>query len=185
MARSLKLGVVAAITSLSLGGWGNASRGGLITDLSVEVTAKPGGLFEYDYTLTDEPASSLAASQLFLAVSPGADLSAVSAPGGWDVFYSPGDPDISFLSSGPSTDIVPGASGAFSFASATGPAAGDDLVRGFDFNSGTFGENPGTIPTPSAVPEPPSLALGALGAALAAAYLLVHRRPRALKASVS
>jgi hypothetical protein len=179
MARSWKLGVAAVVTTLPLCAPAGEARGALITDLSVKVTAGSGGLFRYDYTLKDDPASTLGASQLFLAVSPGAALTAVSGPAGWDVFYSAGDPDVSFLSSAASTDIAPGSSGSFSLTSAVAPAAGASLVRGFDLATGALGQNAGTVLTPSAVPEPPGLVLAGLAAALAGAYRLARRGPRA------
>jgi hypothetical protein len=156
------------------------ARGDLITDLTVSVSPPSGGLYSYSYTLTDQTSSTLDASQFFLAVAPGANLSAISAPTGWDVFYAAGDPDVSFLSSDSSFDLSPGTVGNFSMVSAVGPALASDLVRGLDDSTGTFAENSGTILTPSAmVPEPSALVLGVLGAAFAAAVGLARRRPPA------
>jgi hypothetical protein len=169
--------ILAAAAALWLWAGATPTRGDLVTDLSVQVT-QADGLYTYAYTLANEAASTLGASQLFLSVATDANLSALSAPTGWDVTYSPGDPDISFLSSDPSTDIAPGMSGLFSMTSGIRPAVASDLVRGLDDQAGTFVDNPGTVLTPSAVPEPSGLVLGVLGAACAAA-LAARRRPRA------
>jgi hypothetical protein len=160
------------------------TRGDLITDLTVNVSQATGGLYTYSYTLTDESTSTLGASQLFLAVSPNANLSSVSAPSGWDLFYTAGDPDVSFLSRDSSFDIAPGTSGLFAMTSVVGPAAGADLIRGFDDNAGTFAQNTGTVLTASA-PEPSSLVLGVLGAAGAAVYCRARRRHSARGGFVS
>jgi len=172
--------IPAAVGCLWLWALAAPARGNLITDLTVSVSPPSGGLYTYSYTLTDETSSTLGASQLFLAVAPGAGLSAISAPTGWDVFYAAGDPDVSFLSSDSSFDISPGTAGKFSMTSAFGPALASDLVRGLDDSTGTFAENSGTILTPSAVvPEPSALVLGVLGAACAVALGLARRRPPA------
>ena len=80
------------------------------------------------------------------------------------------------LSSDPSFDCA-GTFGLFSFASPIGPAVGDFLVRGFDYNAGTVSENAGMIATPSAVPEPSGLVLGVLVAGCIVASRRA-RRPR-------
>jgi hypothetical protein len=169
MQRFVNAAIFATVAGLVLWARPATSRAGLVTVLAVDVNAEVGGLYEYDYALSVPQDSTLGASQLFLAVSTGADLNNVSAPIGWDVFYTPGDPDISFLSSGPSADIAPGTFGLFSLTSLVGPAANDYLIRGFDYNAGTFDENVGTVLTASAVPEPSGLVLGALGVAFVAA----------------
>jgi hypothetical protein len=179
MSRFRTKSVLAAIASLWLWAGATPSRGALITDLTVNVTQAPSGLYTYAYTLADESASTIGAAQLFLAVSPAANLSAVSAPTGWDVLYSAGGPDISFLSSDSSFDIAPGTAGLFSLTSAVAPALAGDRVRGFDDSAGTFAENPGTIPTPASVPEPSGLVLGVLAAACAAVSGWARRRPSA------
>jgi hypothetical protein len=149
--------------------------GSLLTNLAVDVTQEAGGLYGYDYALSVLQGSTLGGSQLFLSVSTNAGLASVSAPSGWDVFYTPGDPDISFLSSAPSSDITPGGFGLFSLTSPVGPAANDFLVRGFDYDAGTSDDNPGTIETPSTVPEPSGFILSSLGASCAAAFGLARR----------
>jgi hypothetical protein len=171
--------VLAAVGFLWLGSNVTPSRGDLITDLAVSVSPSSGGLNTYAYSVTVESTSTLGASQLFLSVAPSADLSSISAPTGWDVLYSSGDPDISFLSSDSSFDIAPGTIGMFSISSLVGPALASDLIRGFDDHSGTFAENSGTILTPSAaVPEPASLVLGILAASCVAAGGLARCRLR-------
>jgi hypothetical protein len=170
MQRFVNAAIITTVAGLVTWAGPATSRAGLVTVLAVDVTAEAGGLDEYDYALSVPQDSTLGASQLFLAVSTAADLTGVSAPGGWDVFYTPGDPDVSFLSSAPAMDIAPGTFGLFSLTSPVGPAAGDFLVRGLDDSSGTFDENLGTILTPSAVPEPPGLLLGAVGVALAITF---------------
>jgi hypothetical protein len=176
MPRSLNVAIIGMVATLCLWAGTTASQAGLMTILSVDVTEEARGLFEYDYALSVLQDSTLGASQLFLAVSTSADLTSVSAPSGWDIFYTPGDPDISFLSSAPSTDIAPGSFGLFSLTSPVGPAASDFLVRGFNDNAGTAVDNVGTVLTPSAVPEPSGFVLGMLGAACVAAAGRARRR---------
>ena len=171
MLRPSTKAILAAVASASL--WIAAApvQAGLVTDLSVDVTHASNGSYTYSYTLTVESSSTLGAGELDLAVSPSANLSATSAPAGWDVFYTPGSPGdsaITFSSPDSSTDLVPGTSGLFSIASFVGPALASDLVRGFDDSTGAFDQNSGTIMTASA-PEPSGLVLGAL-ALLGVAY---------------
>ncbi len=147
------------------------ARGDLVTSLTVDVTQAMNGPYTYDYTLTVDASSTLAAGELDLVVSPFANLSAITGPSGWDIFYtpgSPGDTTITFSSPDSSTDIAPGSIGMFSMTSFVGPALASDLVRGFDDSNGTFAQNGGTILTAS-VPEPSGLVLGVL-ALLGAAY---------------
>jgi len=155
------------------------ARGGLITDLSVNVTHASNGLYTYSYTLSVESGSTLGAGELDLAVSPFANLSAISAPAGWDVFYTPGSPGdsaITFSSPDSSIDLAPGTVGLFSMASLVGPALDSAVVRGFDDNAGTFAQNSGTIITASA-PEPSGLVLAVL-ALLGVAYPVVRGSAR-------
>lgn len=177
MPRLLNMAIIGTVAILSLLVETTVSKaGGLLTDLAVNVTREAGGLYEYDYALSVDQSSTLGASQLFLAISTNAGLASVSAPSGWDVFYTSGDPDISFLSSAPSSDIAPGGLGPFSLTSPVGPAPSDFLVRGFDYNAGTSDDNPGTVLTPSAVPEPSGLILSVLGAACVVAFGGARRR---------
>jgi hypothetical protein len=153
---------------------GTPARADFQTDLSVTVVPQAGGVFEYDYVLTDKATSTVGASQLFFAVSPLANLLS-SAPAGWDTFYNPGDTSISFLSSDPSFDVAPGSSAIFTLISPEGPALNADVVRGLDDVSGSFFNNPGMINTPS-VPEPSALVLVGMGAAVALALRVRRRR---------
>ena len=182
MSRSSTKAILAAVASAWLWIGAAPARGGLVTDLSVDVTHASSGLYTYSYTLAVESSSTLGAGELDLAVSPFANLSAISAPAGWDVFYTPGSPGdsaITFSSPDPSTDLAPGTVGFFSMSSLVGPALASDIVRGFDDSTGTFDQNSGTILTAS-VPEPSGFVLGAL-ALLGVAYPVVRgparRRP--------
>jgi hypothetical protein len=176
MSKLLNVAVIGTVATLFLWTGTTASQaGGLMMDLSVNITQEAGGLYEYDYALSVNQSRTLGGSQLFLAISTGADLSSVSAPNGWDIFYNPGDPDVSFLSSAPSSDIAPGGFGLFSVTSPAGPAASEFLVRGFDYNAGTSVDNVGTVLTPSAVPEPSGLVLGLLGVACVAVLCRTRR----------
>ena len=175
MPRSSTKAILAAVASASLWIGAAPAQGGLITNLSVDVTRASNDLYTYAYTVSVDPSSTLGAGELDLAVSPFAELSAISAPAGWDVFYtpgSPGDSTITFSSPDSSTDLAPGTSGLFSMTSLVGPALAAEVVRGFDDSNGTFDQNSGTILTAS-IPEPSSLVLGAL-ALLGVAYPVVR-----------
>ena len=179
MLRPSTKAILAAVASASL--WIAAApvQAGLVTDLSVDVTHASSGSYTYSYTLTVESSSTLGAGELDLAVSPSANLSAISAPAGWDVFYTPGSPGdsvISFSSPDLSTDLGPGMVGLFSMASFVGPDPDSYVVRGFDDSAGTFAQNTGTIVTAS-VPEPSGLVPAAL-ALLGAAYPVVRGSAR-------
>jgi hypothetical protein len=171
MSRSSTRAVLVAVASASLWIGAAPAQAGLVADLSVDVTHASSGLYTYSYTLTVESSSTLGAGELDLAVSPIANLSAISAPAGWDVSYTPGSPGdsaITFSSPDSSTDLAPGTSGMFSMESLVGPALASDVVRGFDDSTGTFDQVKGMIQTAS-VPEPSGLVLGVL-ALLGAAY---------------
>ena len=175
MSRVPTKAILAAVASLWLWIGAAPARGGLVTDLSVDVTRASNGVYTYSYSLTVDSSSTLGAGELDLAVSPFANLSEISAPTGWDVFYTPGSPGdsaISFSSPDPSTDLAPGTFGLFSVASLVGPASASYLVRGFDDSNGTFAQNGGIITTAS-VPEPSGLVLGAL-ALLGVAHTVVR-----------
>jgi hypothetical protein len=122
MSHSSTKAVLAAVAFAWLWIGAAPARGDLITDLSVDVSHAANGLYTYSYSLSVEPGSTLGAGELDLAVSTFANLSAISAPAGWDVFYTPGSPGdsvISFSSPDLSTDLGPGMVGLFSMASST------------------------------------------------------------------
>jgi hypothetical protein len=157
-------GILAAFALLWLSTGTTPARAGLLANLSVDVTRASNGVYTYDYTLSVDPSSTLGAGELDLSVSPFANLSSISGPAGWDVFYtagSPGDSAITFSSPDSSTDIAPGSFGLFSMTSLIGPALSSDLARGFDDSNGTVDQISGTILT-AAVPEPSALMLGVL-----------------------
>ena len=151
-----------------------SARAGLITDVSVSTTPVSGGLTEYDYTVSNESASTITASFFFVAVDTTANLSAMTAPTGWDISYATGDTVIEFSSPDSSLDIIPGSFGLFSLDSPLTPVISTDAVAGVDANF-NFVQNDGTILAPAlaSVPEPSSALLCALGAL---GVLSFHRR---------
>ena len=143
------------------------ARADLITNLGVSTTLLPGGLTEYDYTLSDITTSTVDASFLYIDVSSQANLSLLTAPTGWDISYSTGDTTVIFTSPDPSVDITPGTSGMFSFESPLAPMWVPYEVAGIDSNY-NYVTNDGLIFSAS-VPEPTSgllCALGILGVAI-------------------
>src|SRR4051812_45634530 len=79
-----------------------------ITTLTVEQTTDPSGLFRYEYPLTNEASGNVSAGALALDVSPAADLQELTGPAGWDITYATGDDVISWVSSDPTFDLLPG-----------------------------------------------------------------------------
>lgn len=161
--RVARFGTLAAlILAVTVAGLAPA-RADLITTLS-ETTLLEGGLFRFDFTLTNAMTSTLPVTDFFIEVSPFANLQSLSAPTGFIISYLPGDPDVTFSSPDPMFDLLPGRTGLFSFTSAIGPGQATFLARGTDGT--TIRENTGLTLSPNAVPEPSSLLLGALGAGL-------------------
>jgi hypothetical protein len=141
-----------------------SARADFITDVTVSTTPVSGGLTQYDYTVSDESISTITASFFFVAVDTTANLSAMTAPTGWDISYATGDTVIEFSSPDPSLDIIPGSFGMFSFESPLTPILSTDAVAGIDSNF-NFVQNVGPILAPAiaSVPEPTSALLCALG----------------------
>ena len=171
---SLLFGVAFAIL-----GWATA-RAEFITTLTASETPQPGGLTLYQYTLTNDPTSTLNAEGLAISVDANADLQSITGPTGWDISYLPGDTLVTWESSDISIQfIAPGDSAAFSFLSALGPAQQPYLVIGTDTLGIDFDSNFGDIASPaiSSVPEPGSLVLSGLGA-LGVLAMVARRYPR-------
>ena len=76
----------------------------------------------FSYSVANSLSSTVGVEEFDLAATPGSTLSGFSTPAGFLTLYTQGDPDVQFLSTDPSTDIAPGASGVFSFTSDVGPA---------------------------------------------------------------
>jgi len=134
-----------------------------VTDV---VTPIGGSLYQYDYTVTDETGL---LAVLDIAVTPGIDISGLSAPGGAFDFTSTVDtvstahgPEefVSFLANNGTFTGTP--ESGFIFDSPVAPGASTFDVTLFDGTTGS-----GNIQAPIATPEPSSLPLCALvGAAL-------------------
>jgi hypothetical protein len=163
-----------ALALVAIGGGSQSARAGLITNVTVSTTPVTGGLTQYDYTVSNESSSTITASFFFVAVDTTANLSVMTAPTGWDISYATGDPVIELSSPNSSLDIIPGASGQFSFESPLAPVITTDAVAGIDSNF-NYVENDGSTSGPAlaSVPEPSSVLLCALGAV---GVLAFHRR---------
>jgi hypothetical protein len=172
-----------ALTLVAIVGGRPSARAGLITNVAVSTTPVSGGLTEYDYTVSDLSSSTITASFFFVAVDTTANLSAMSAPTGWDISYATGDPVIEFSSPDPSLDIIPGSFGLFSFDSPLAPIITTDAVAGIDSNF-NYVQNVGSIlgPAVASVPEPSSALLCALGIL---GVLSFHRRLQGNRAATA
>jgi hypothetical protein len=153
-----------ALAMFAIAGGRQSARADLITNVGVSTTPVSGGLTQYDYTVSDESSSTITASFFFVAVDTTANLSAMTAPSGWDISYATGDTVIEFSSPDPSLDIIPSSFGLFSFESPLTPVMTTDAVAGIDSNF-NFVQNVGTTlgPALASVPEPSSALLCALG----------------------
>ncbi len=140
--RAFRLPLAVALVVMAASG--QSARAGLLTTLDVSTKAVPGGLTEYDYTLSNLPASTVTASSFFVAVETTADLTMLTAPSGWDISYATGDLAVAFTSPDPGVDILPGSSGFFSFDSPVSPNLAAYQVIGIDTN-GNFVVNNGVI----------------------------------------
>ncbi len=150
-----------ALALAAIAGGRPSARADLVTSLGVSTMAVSGGLTDYDYTLADLSASTVTASFFFVDVSSTANLTALSAPTGWDISYTPGDTAVGFTSSDSSYDIAVGATGLFSFDSTLAPQMAPYEIAGVDANY-NYVPNDGMILSAS-VPEPSSVVLCTLG----------------------
>lgn len=136
--------------------------------VDVNVATAPGGLYEYTYTLTNPAGSDEVIFDfgLFFAGDP----LDVAGPAGWDI--NAGPTFINWISSTPLvTDVLPGAIlGGFSFRSLLAPGGIEfetttaDALTGFDVFLPVRGVTTGPVQV-TAVPEPATLSLLALGSA--------------------
>ena len=154
--------------ALSILAYGIAQAGTINTaDGSITVTdvvSSIGPLFQYDYTVTDGTGE---LAVLDIRVTPGIDISGLSAPGGAfdftttvDTVSSPSGPEefVSFLENNGVFSATP--ESGFIFDSSVPPANSTFDVTLFDGTTGS-----GNVQGPVVTPEPSSLALCILGAA--------------------
>lgn len=129
-----------------------------VTSITPSVTPVPGGLFLYEYLVSNEATSDLPAISLTLTVASGADIQAITGPAGWTPSYSTGDTFITWESMDATTDLLPGGAASFSFQSPLDPVLTDYLITGLDESAGAVDANTGQVlgPGPAAVPEPSS-----------------------------
>jgi len=163
-----RLGWVLGLSLLLAAGGPPPAHAGLITDLLSSVTPQPSGLTLYQYTLTDDPGSTLPVVEFTLSVSTAADISSLAGPSGWQITYNAGDALVDWATFSADTVIQPGDSATFSFLSPLGPSQQDYSVLGLDPASFDVETNQGQTQSPgiTAVPEPSALAMlgtGALG----------------------
>jgi len=131
-----------------------AAIAGLVTALSATVSISATGDILYRYDLSNSMNSTLAAIAFRIDVAPESNLTTVYAPVGWDVSYANGQTLVSWESSSPLSDILPGTSGMFGFTSTLGPLDQGYAVLGFDDFSGNTEFNFGRTPAPGMIPEP-------------------------------
>ena len=162
------------------------AKSDLIVDISVSVTPQPGGLNLYQYTITDEAASSLPTVEFTLAVDPTANLTSIMGPNDWVLTYSTGDSLVDWSSLSSSTDLQPGNSAIFSFVSPLGSIEQDYQILGLTVDPFQIGASQGQIAAPgiSSVPEPGSLILLGIGA-LEVGTILAWRSRRRASSSVT
>ena len=129
-----------------------------------DVVTSIGPLFQYDYTVTDETGQ---LAVLDIAVTPGVDISGLTAPGGSldftstvDTVNTPTGPEefVSFLENNGTFTNTP--ESGFTFDSSVPPSASTFDVTLFDGSTGS-----GSVQGPVVTPEPSSLALCVLGGA--------------------
>jgi hypothetical protein len=142
------------------------AKADFLTSLTAQAIQEPSGQFAYTYSVTNLPNSTDTFGGFTVNVDPLALISGIEGPTGWDSSIDTSNNLVAWTSSSPSTDILPGLSGTFSFFSPLPPISQNFLAIGFsdagiDFNSGTT-IGPGPLSS-NAVPEPTSLTLLALG----------------------
>src|SRR5208283_3048451 len=127
-----------------------------------ESATQNSGLYQYSYTLTNSPQSTISAYIFALAVDKGANLQSLTGPTGWEILYTVGSTSVEWDTA--FQPIAPGGSATFGFTSVEPPASNMYQTTGFDPNSFQFYNNTGTTSTPGAVsvPEPASLTLAVL-----------------------
>lgn len=172
----MRFGLAAALLPLATLLAPTPASADFLIGLSSVVTPEAGGLFRYEYTLSNLDASDTPAIAFRLDVAPAADLQSIGGPDGWDVFYTPGDSFVTWESSDADFDLMPGGVASFSLSSALGPSPTPYAALGFD--GGAFATRPGQTVGPgvSAIPEPPAIALGAIGLATILGFARRGRR---------
>lgn len=153
------------------------ARAGLVADISSSVTPQPGGLNLYQYTITDEPSSSLPAVEFTLTVDASANLTSITGASGWLITYSTSDNIVDWSSPSSSTDLQPGNSAIFSFVSPLGAFQQNYQIVGLTTNPFAIDTKQGQIASPgiASVPEPGSLVLFGIGT-LGVLTMLARRR---------
>ena len=139
----------------------------LTVDISPTITGPSAGLFSYSYDVTNDNSSS---ENLFsLAIGESGPLTSIASPARWvpDTISTPGF--IIWTSDDQTTDLTPGSTDVFGFTSFFKPGAqsflgfGSDATTGFPTGDLDLGSTVGPSVPPSAVPEPSSLSLLAIG----------------------
>lgn len=138
------------------------------------------GLTRYSYTINNEASSTQAFIQFQIVVAPGAAPQMLTGPMDWHILFDNKFDIITWTSQQPSTDILPGGTGTFSFVSPFGPGTQEYAAFGFDEvtrdGNVVFGETISPTFSPAAVPEPAALTSGLIGVVLAGAGFWWHRR---------
>ena len=149
-----------------------------LATVTATVTPASGGLTDYSYFVANLPASTENVGQFALEVPLDANLSDPTAPAGYIIDYTPGNPVIFFDSTDPSIDLHPGQSETFAFLSPL--AAGPATYQLFNYDDGasTQGTTPAPTDAVTVTPEPATLTLLATGLPLAAAAIRRRRIAR-------
>jgi hypothetical protein len=175
----------AAVVAVALAALVPQARAGFVAAVTAEVSTTSTGAYHYQYTLTNDASSTLAAFDVLLNVSPFANLQVVTPPDGWFSAYAPGDTSIYFLSVDPATDLAPGNATTFSFVSDLAPLAQEYSTSGVNSTTFEFDTLTGTVLSPglgvAAVPAPSTGVLALVGVAAGVGAAVVRRRPDALR----